>query len=201
MIHANGNKICAIDVETTGLDYKKNDIIEIAVVPLDYNLEPDPNYAPFWLDMAPQKFDNIDYSFIRKNKIDHLQRNGFDPYVALDIFIEWIERLELPIGKRIMPLAQNWVFDRAFIMEWMGSESFNFYIDGRYRDLMSLSLFINDSDDFHNQPCHFAKNKLSYICCQLNLECERELFHGAQYDAVKTAEAYRKLCIMTKCFQ
>lgn len=197
MIHANGHLICAIDTETTGLNYNLHDIIEIAIVPLDYNLEPD-DRMPFHVEIAPSKLDNIDYSFIKKSKIDYLLDNAFTQHTALELFVEWFERLNLH-GKRIMPLAHNWLFDKTFVEEWTGPHSYNYIFDGRYRDLMSVAMFINDCDDFHRQTYHFPKYKLSYVCSQLGLECDSDLFHTALYDAIKTAEAYKKLCQMTKC--
>lgn len=202
MIHANGHLICAIDTETTGLSFEKHDIIEIAVVVLDFDLNPDPNYLPFHMELQPAKdFEDIDFGFISKSKIDRLEAEGFNPLTALDIFIEWLDKLNLPTGvKRIMPLAHNWNFDKMFIERWMGPASYNLYFDGRARDLLPISLFINDCDDFHNQRYHFPKSKLSYICNQLGIECDPDMFHNAVYDAVKTAEAYKRLCQLTQCF-
>lgn len=200
MIHCNGHKICAIDTETTGLDFKLNDIIDIAIIPLDYNLDPDPDYPPFWLELQPAKdVKHIDFGYVRKAAVEHAWQHGMNPIAAGDLFIEWVKRLDLPERKRIMPLAQNWPFDRDFIREWLGDASFNLYFDGHYRDLLPVSLFVNDGDDFHNERYHFPKHRLSYVCSQLGIQCDDGLFHTAQYDAVKTAEAYKKLCQGTKC--
>lgn len=201
MIHCNGHLVCSIDCETTGLHPRENSIWEIAIVPLDFDLKPDPLYHAFHLEMQPRSHtEPIDYSFCSKQKLQWLWDNGLNPNIGMDLLIEWIERLDLPINKRIMPLAQNWPFDRSFIEDWIGPRSFNLYFDGQFRDLMPVSVFTNDCDAFNAGKYHFPKHNLSYICNQLGLECDRDLFHGAMYDAVKTAEAYRKLCLSTKCF-
>lgn len=194
MIHLNGHLLCAIDTETTGLDYLKNDIVEIAVVPLDFNLEPDYNYIPFDIRMSPTNYDNIDYSVISKKKLAYYEKEGYNPLIAADLFTEWFERLRLPDKCRIVPLAHNWIFDSDFIREWLGPSSYNLYFDSRHRDLMQVSLFLNDAADHQAERCPFPKNKLSYVLSQLDIEVDHDQLHTAFYDAIKTAEGYKKLC-------
>lgn len=200
MIFLNGGKLCAIDCETTGLNPYVHEITELAVIPLTFDLEPDPKLLPFDIKMQPTNYDVIDYSFVSKDYIADLEDNAFSPYIALELFIEWIERLELPINKRVHPLAHNWVFDSAFLMRWMGFESFNHYIDGRFHDLFAASQFINACDDFHNTRYHFAKTKLSYVCSQLGIDVDKTQTHTALYDAMITAQGYKKICQLTQCF-
>jgi hypothetical protein len=58
------------------------------------------------------------------NKIDlaKVMTSCVDAYKAADLLVEWFEKLRLPAYKRIIPIAQNWPFDRAFIMNWLGAD-------------------------------------------------------------------------------
>lgn len=199
MIHANGHLICAIDTETSGLDPDEHCIWQLAVIPLNNDLEPSEDHYPFNIEMDLSKWDNIDYQYLSKKKIEWLGIHGMNPNVALDLFVEWIERLGLPERKRIMPLAHNWPFDRSFIEKWMGPKSFNLYIDAQYRDTMTSTVLINDTDAWGGKDYHFAKHKLSFVCNQLGLECEPTMFHDAYYDAIMTAKAYKRICQTTRC--
>lgn len=201
MIHANGHIICSIDTETTGTNYRLHEMWQIGVVPLTYDLEPDTKINPFICEMAPSKFDDIDWTYINQRKMYDLADNAMNKNTALDLFVEWIERLHLGTGKRIMPLAHNWCFDKQFLEEWMGPQSYNYYIDSRYRDLMAVANFINDTDDAHATPYHFPKQQLGYICNCLGIEFDTTMAHDAHYDAVKTAEAYKKCMQTTRCLQ
>ena len=46
MIHLNGNILCAVDVETTGLEVGFHEIWQIAVLPLDSNIKPNKDILP-----------------------------------------------------------------------------------------------------------------------------------------------------------
>lgn len=51
MQHLNGNLLCCIDTETTGLISGTHDIWQIAVLPLDENIQPLKGVFPFYMDI------------------------------------------------------------------------------------------------------------------------------------------------------
>lgn len=195
MKHLNGHIICAVDTETTGLQPRYNDLVQIAVIPLDMQLKPDSNYLPFELKVKPRRPENLNLDALRHNKniIGQILLTGLDPDVAADLFNEWFEGLNLPEGKRIMPLAHNWIFDAQFIEDWLGYENFHYIFDGRYRDTQTMSLYVNDVAEAQVENCPFPKHSLQYLvrCLKLNLDPNRS--HDALYDALKTAEVYRAM--------
>ena len=198
MIHLNGHRLCAIDVETTGLEDDVHDIWDIAIIPLDSQMRPELDILPFNIEMRPQNLEAIDYGFVNRPNIERLLKSALEPTVAVDLFVEWVKRLDLPENKRIVPLAHNWIFDSGFIRRWMGRATYNLYIDGLFRDLMTSSIFVNDCADQHADRYPFPKHKLSYVCAQLSVEIDQTMLHSAYYDAAKTAEAYKKLCQLTQ---
>lgn len=195
MIHLNGNKICVIDCETTGFTPGKHDLIQICILPLDFNLNPDEKYVPFQLEIKPRYPENVDLEAMSVNRRDlhTIMTRGMDSYAAADLFEEWTLRLNLPQRKFISPLGHNWVFDKAFVEDWLGSTSFNSHFDGRYRDTLPVSLFINDTMDNKNEPCPFPAQRLSALCCRLGIEWDVSAAHDAVYDCYKTAELYRTI--------
>jgi DNA polymerase III epsilon subunit-like protein len=191
--HLNGNILCVIDVETTGLVVGKNEIIQICILPLNHRLEPDPEIMPFDMYIKPQY--EIDSHVKRTNRklLAKAINMGVDPYYAAELFDAWVDGLHLKEGKRISPLAQNWAFDREFIKDWLGDENFTYRIDGRYRDLMSVALFLNDVAAIHVEPYPFPKVNLRYLASQLKIDTEEERFHDAVYDCIVTAKVYKQM--------
>lgn len=208
MKHWNNNLLCAIDVETTGLDPTCNEIIEIAVVPLDFNLRmcTDARFRFFHATLRPDNVDQINLDAIKVAKISDnsldfedvacdLKRirftleTGLDKYRAADLFVEWFENLKLLSKKRIMPLAHNWPFDRSFMIEWLGQPSFDYVFDPRYLDTMAIAKYFNDLAEAYGQPVPFPKLKLGVLCERYHVD--RGTAHNALDDAVATAACYR----------
>jgi DNA polymerase III alpha subunit (gram-positive type) len=190
IIHNNGHLLCAIDIETTGLNPKKDDVIEIAVLPLDSFCMPSKQVLPFQLLIKPRREhnpDNIKY----KSHFVKCCKDGIDSWRVVDLFREWFEKLQLGTYKKIMPLAHNWPFDREFLIEWMGKEEFESIFHPYYRDTMAMALFQNDLYDLETEPCPFPKINLSYLCNILKVENIKA--HEALSDCMATAECYRKL--------
>ncbi len=192
-IHLNGNILCVIDVETTGLDPKKNDIWQVCILPLEATYKPTKEVLPFYMDMKAWRPENIQKGAIKLNRIEFAQKQqrALDPWTCADMFDEWFQKLNLPIYKKIIPLAQNWPFDREFLKEWLGQESFEQFFSPLYRDLMNSCIFLMDSYDFRGKKLEFTQYNLSYICNRLNVSNLKA--HDALQDCLATAECYRKL--------
>jgi len=193
LVHLNGSVLCAVDCETTGTDPTKHDIIEIAVVPLDSDLKPIQTIMPFSMLLQPGRPQNIEQSATRVHghTRTELMRDGIEPMKAADLFDEWVERLHLPFGKRIVPLAHNWPFDRSFIKAWLGEEHFNQYFSALYRDTMVAAQYFNDRAAFHAEQVPFNKVNLRYLASELEVPHDRA--HAALADCLVTAQVYKKL--------
>jgi DNA polymerase III epsilon subunit-like protein len=192
MIHLNGNMLCAVDVETTGEIPGHHDMWQVCFLPLNEKLEPSKEVLPFYMDLLIKRPENVNLEAIKnQHRFIESQKGGVDPWFAADLFDEWFQKLNLGFRKMISPLAQNWVFDRGFVADWMGNESFNQYVDARYRDTMVAALYLNDAADFAVEQTPFPKVNLAYLCSQLKIEHDKA--HDALADCVVTAEIYRKM--------
>lgn len=193
MVHLNGNLLCAVDVETTGTDPLAHDIWQIAVLPLDASIKPLRGVMPFYLDMKLKRPDNIDPKALRVGKVNlaELQLRAVDPWKGVDMFIEWFERLKLPEKKKIAPLASNWLFDRDFIIEWMGRQSFDYYFHFHYRDTQASALFMNDRADRHVERVPHPKVGLPYLGSLYSVSNLKA--HDALQDCMQTAEVYSRM--------
>lgn len=194
MTHLNGHMLCAVDVETTGERPGFHDLIQICVLPADYKLEPWKDYVPFYTSLQLKRPENASEEARIKTRLkwSEAQLNGLEPYRAADLFEEWFMKLGLAPGKRIVPLAHNWPFDRGFIIDWLGEENFRQFFDGRYRDTMVTAAFCNDRADFCIEPYPYAKINLEYLAGTLKISHERA--HDALGDCITTLEVYRQMC-------
>lgn len=195
MRHLNGNLLVAVDVETTGLQPGHHEIYQIAILPLDSNIKPCKGTIPFYLDLLITRPENIDKKAIKMNKTVFAQRQqrAIDPFTAADMLDTWFDQLKLPIYKRLCPLAQNWPFDRSFLIEWLGIASYEHLFSPLYRDTMVNTIFHSDLSDFRGDKIKFVQHNLQYLCQKLDIKNEKP--HDSLQDAIATAEVYRRLIL------
>lgn len=197
MIHLNGHMMCAIDVETTGLRPGYHELLQVCCVPLDEKLRVRTDLPIFDVLIQPLYPERLEpgAASVNKDQLALCIETGYHPDIAFELFEEWFKRLDLAIEKRITPLAHNWMFDRGFLIEWMGWENFNYYIDGRARDTMLTACFMNDRSDFQAEqtpfPGSLTLSKLANMC---DVEVINSRLHDALYDCEITRQIYLALC-------
>lgn len=202
MVHWNANQLCAIDTETTGLDSHRDEILQIAIVPLDSNIEVRKDVLPFCIYMKPDHPENITEEALKINKlkIEKIMDTGFDKDTALQLLEEWIAKLELPYAKygsrpkRIIPLGQNYAFDKGFIQEWLGVNQYNEWFDYHYVDTMITANYLNDRAAVRAEKVPFPKVGLAYLANVLKIPHERA--HDALQDALVCSQCYRQMLHM-----
>ncbi len=198
MVHTNGHLLCAVDVETTGLEPGFHDLIQVAVVPLDSKIKPIQGIVPFYMNMKPHYPENIDRGLLKSGKVRVMEiiESGIDADKAADFFDEWFEALNLPVTqndhKKIMPLWSNGAFDRSFLEVWLGKEHYRNYFHFHERDTQVIALFLNDRYD------HKAEFKVPFTRVGLSnlvdsLEVKNDMPHDALQDCLATADVYRAL--------
>lgn len=200
MQHWNGCQMCAIDIETSGLDPCFHEILQIAILPLTSGLEPRQDVVPFYMNFKPDYPERVDAKAMKINKLEltRLMREGIDKESAKDLLFEWIDRLKLPQNRsgynrcKIIPLGHNYgAFDRGFITQWLGLDLYEEQFHYHHRDTMILLAYLNDKSAMHAEKVRFSQINLTALCNKMNVKRERS--HDALQDCLATAECYRKL--------
>lgn len=193
LVNLNGNMLCSVDCETTGLDPYLHEIIEICVLPLNSEYKPMRDIMPFHAVMKPDRPEQISNKAMKVNhlSLSELMGQGLDQFQCADFFCEWFDNLRLAVGKKISPLGQNYCFDQAFIKRWLGIEAYQDIFHYHYRDTMHSALFLNDYATQQAEKTPYPKVNLAYLCSQLNVVNPDA--HSALGDAIATAEVYRKM--------
>lgn len=188
-----GNMLCAIDTETTGLDPKVNDVIQVAIIPLGADLKPNKKIMPFNMHIKPMHPENISSHALRVNKknIMEIISKGIDAFQAADLLDEWFERLHLGAKKRIIPVGHNYVFDMGFLKEWLGELNYEHLFHYHYRDTMRVALYLNDRAISSNSFPPYHNVSLTSMANRLGIDTSNA--HDALEDCVITAEVYRRL--------
>ena len=97
----------------------------------------------------------------------------------------------LPIYKKIYPLASNWPFDRSFLVDWLGPESFEQFFGPHYRDTMVAALFENDYQSARANKIDYHHVSLAALCGKLNILNAKR--HDSLQDCLATAAVYKRL--------
>lgn len=189
LINMKGNILCAVDVETTGVLAGYHEIVQIACVPLNQHFEPHPDMKFLNLYMAPNCPERMEKEAVRKHKIDMKTLSTcISQSRGVELFEEWYRKLELPFGKRLVPLAHNWGFERAFLIHWLGLDGFNDYWHIHPRDTMTMAASINDLYVWHGRKHPFNYLGLPYLCNRFEINLDNA--HNALADCLATAKLY-----------
>ena len=198
MQHFAGNQLCAIDTETTGFDSTFHEICQFSVIPLDANIKPRTDVLPFDVIMKLDYPERAHPEAMRVNRrtVAELQLKGFDRLKVIDMFVDWVDKLGLPYKgngdrKQIIPLGQNYSFDKSFMEAWMGHELYREIFHYHYRDTMHAAAFLNDRAAMHGETVPYSKINLSWLASKHNVEHDNA--HNSLEDARITSEVYRKL--------
>ncbi len=192
MRHLNNNALCAIYIETTGKNPRLCDIVEICVMLVDNFIKPSKNIMPFYNQIAPFRPENIDFETcsIPRVKLSDCVKNGLEPSLAADRLEEWLHMLNLPHGKKIVPLTMNWPIMREYLHTWLGIENFKFLFAEEYRDLMATAIHINDCRNLQARQWVYPKpHLLSYLGNQHSVEVR--MSDDIMEKTLKMIEIYR----------
>ena len=192
MITFNKHIPAVVDVETTGLILGYNEIVQVAVLPLDDNLNPI-DISPFNLRICPSYPERAHPTAMRINglKMDDLMKCPTQAQAA-DIFMEWVESLNIPLGKRLIPICHNGQFDVPMMKVWLGIEAYESVFARRGRDTMHMALTINDQHAWKARPIPFSNVSLASLCNHFGITNDGA--HDALVDVIRTAKIYRELC-------
>jgi DNA polymerase III epsilon subunit-like protein len=176
------------DCETTGLDSRLNDVIELSTIRLNDGVQ------KTWA-MKPLNFDTIEAAALRINghKLEDLRGDtkfGRDTYldpnkVLVDIE-NWIMEDGVPTERRVL-VGQNVSFDREFLSQlWLKCNSKDSFPFGRrYLDTMVIEMFLDLCQDKMAEGYSLSNLAKKY-------GVKNEKAHSAAADTKTTKEVFDK---------
>jgi len=192
---------CIVDVETTGLDCMTDNLIQVCVLPVKSDLTVDKGLTPFYTMLKPVnkiKWNNKAMA-VHGLTVKQLMDTGLEVEDAAESFEEWCEDvLCLNDKRKIAPIAQNYQFDKGFLVEWLGCLNYNQRFHYHYRDTMISAMFINDVAESRGAEKPFKSVSLNSLCRVLGIENLKA--HDALADCHAEAEVYQKLLLQMQTF-
>lgn len=194
LVTFNHNILSVVDIETTGSVPGYHEIIQVAILPLDDDLEPMP-ISPFYMDIKAEHPERAVPDAMRSHgiKFSHLD-NCPDKVQVASVLEEWFLGLELPLDKRLIWLTQNGQFDIPFMKDWLGEQAFDRYFCWQGRDTMQFALGLNDAAAFKCRPLPFNGVGLKPLAEKLGVVLDNH--HDALADCIATARVYKELLRM-----
>ena len=191
MISLNGNILAALDIETTGTVPHYHEITQIAIIPLDENLEP-ADVSPFNMNIRVEHKDRVQRDAMRASgQSVSLLEQCPDKYQVAEALDEWYKTLGRPMNRCLMPLCQNGNFDLPFMKAWLGEDCYHKYFTYYGRDTLLLAGGLNDRAAWKGRPLPFTRLGLKSLCEKLGVELVSH--HDALADCITTAKVYREL--------
>lgn len=199
MIHWNGGKLCAIDVEVTHVNPDFGHLWQIAILPLTENIEVDKKHMPFYVSMHPQ-----DPSLVDVRSMPHARRYiegmkyAVEPDAAIDLLSTWVEKLDLPYNTsghnqvKLIPLGHDYQHDKAFIVKWLGFEQYEEWFSPLYRDTMMAGTYMDDCLGHSNDGWFHGRYTFSHMSSKYH--AKNQMYNDALQVCVATAKVYKGLC-------
>ena len=192
LISTNHCPMTAVDVETTGTVAGYHEICEMAWVPLDSELEPTGNH--FYMRVRPDHPERADPDSMRVHGITMEELMMWpNARQVEELWEEWFQNLNLPLGKKLAPLAHNWKYEAGFIESWLGITMMKKRLT-LPRDTLRAMAYQNDRACFHCQQLPWSSMTLESGCEKLGIPLDGH--HNALQDAIATARIYKELLRM-----
>lgn len=182
------NKLCFIDLETTGTDPDRHGIVQIAG-----QIRVGDKEEKFKIRARAFKDDVIDADAIAANGLN--PQEGCNPHTAYAELIGVLSRYVDKFNKRdkFFFIGFNAKFDNEFLRKFFekcGDKFFGSWFWFPYIDLMTISLV-----PLLSRRPGMENFKLATVCRTLGVPFDLEKAHDAEYDIQKTAELFDKLKI------
>lgn len=168
----------SIDLETTGLDTVKNDIIQIATVV--YNKKTfKPTGEQYVEYLYPDHPENVSSAAIERNKIniESIPRENTQTTIR-EKYVKWIWSLsDRPVKLNV--IGHNYLgFDLGFMKEWIGPKLYNDTHHYRVTDTVCIARYLHETGIIKPKTC-----SLEDLCDYFNLAIPG---HDAEKDAIAT---------------
>lgn len=192
LVTMNGNVLAALDVETTGREPWTHEVCQIGVVPLDCHVQP--TGKPFYSNINPEHPELMSPEAIDAHGLTvEALSVAPGPHAVAESMWDWFQGLNLPPGKRLIPLCHNSQFDIPFIQRWLGYELYADIFGFPTRDTQSVITGIIDRAAFkgHKEVPFNGRAGLKNACSWFGIDLTNA--HDALADSIATASLYRHL--------
>ena len=174
----------AIDLDTSGLDVNKCEILDIAIVPLNADFTISTAVPEFTARVKAEHPETAEAQALQVNRLD--PNEGESRGKVADDLQRWLSDNGI---ESIIPVGQNLEFDLQFIAKVF--PDFSRRIQHHKRDSMYLALAINDIALRETGEPRFPKVSLSALKDAFGIAGGVQ--HNAFEDAKDAAIVYRKL--------
>lgn len=182
-------KFAYIDVETSGLDPRKNAVLQLAGT-----LEDDSRSENFNYFIKPFPTDIVDAKALEVNKLNPNEEKFKEPRFVYDDFTYMLSTFVNKFDKKDKMFFVGYnshFFDMPFVREFF-SKCGNKYF-GSYFFFPSLDIMVMAQFKLMKQR-HLMKDfKLHTVAKELGITVEEEQLHDAMYDIRLTKEIFLKL--------
>lgn len=185
--------IAAVGIETTGLDPRRHDVLELAVVPLNARLEEDAAIEPFRARLRAVRPENAAPEALKLHGLN--PREGEEANKAIVDFRMWAYDWHI---SKIVPLAHNVDFCMSFLLARF-PELKELFVTPAGRDTMRLASAVNDIHAGTGRQPVFPS--LAFRSIRKVMGMPGEQSHRAFEDAREAAYIYRCLvsCLRLTC--
>jgi len=145
---------------------------------------------------GPEAIDP-DAMSVGKGKLQKLIDYGVPANRAVDLFVDWADRLPLPMTSkgghrcRMIPLGCNYGFDRAHILSLMGQPLYDNYFDSRVRDVQTFANGINECYAMCGVKVRYSKVNLAWLAKKHDIDTAGA--HDSLVDCKITAAVYKAM--------
>ena len=194
LIHANGDLCCGMNIETTGSNPNVHEIVYLTCVPLDAYFNKLQGSRTLDLYIRPERPDLWSDQKVRRIGRDNIQKildQGMPKERAYEMFTNWFSELDIKPGKRIIPVAFDWLRQYPFFTKFVGE---NIYTTHKIRDVMVTACHQNDRADFDARQIPFPQaQRFNAVLERLGMEIDPTMIKHSLYKTRMLVEAYKKL--------
>jgi len=195
----NGHLLVGVDIETTGTSPGYHEIIQLSLIPLTPSLQRDESRSVFDEYITPSYPHRIDprATPVHGLSCEFLQEHGNPIHKVIDWLVDWLEMQELPVGRRLIPIAHNWRFEDNFLTQAMGDGLRGSMFHPHVRDSLRAATMLRDAFPWLDMWEDLHSLSLSSLCNRLKIANKKP--HNSLYDAEATVQLYQRLMQIMRC--
>jgi DNA polymerase III epsilon subunit-like protein len=180
--------ILLMDLEFSGFDIQKHEILQIAAVLLDKKTLKEKKVFSSFIRPAPRLWEHRNRESMAVNKI------GLDRLKEAPALKEVINLFNKTFGHNVILASYVGYNDKKFLMEAYRKSKIKWQFDYHFFDLWGLFYAFLASKNKLNSKKDFAGFGLEYLIKLLKIKVDKNRLHDALVDCRVEAAVLRKIC-------